>query len=150
MSWCIIHNPGTVLQADDPLLQSTLIANNIRLLRDASFPAVVIHGITNLLGDPNSNLSAEVCEMLVEAGFLSKQSWGRLPSDKSEVFYYTWETELDVGKLTLEQLTLLAWDLRHHPNFCHVSYVTEYKKRPLHPETSLDSSEEESHSSETE
>lgn len=82
-----------------------------------------------LIGDPTVYFTETVCDMLHEAGMLSKQAYvnaeGRqhMLKDGSLLWEYDWEEGADFSSLSLHQLEAAAWCLRGHPNFANAALL---------------------------
>lgn len=146
MRTLIVHQP-TMLGHTVEDVKQTVINRNSGILMGCEFPANTL-SLRDLVGNPNFNLSEHVCAMLTEVGMLSRtpalNDNGRQRKLKNgELLWdYSWVDNPNNLLLTLtqNQLHALAWDLRHHRNFVHISVVNE---DPTPSENELDSSDSE-------
>ncbi len=158
MRTIIVHNPISVGHTVDDV-KATVIELNLGILTEKEFPGTVpFISVKELIGDPNYGMSDHICAMLFEAGVLTRtpvlddngrQSKIKLDKDKEELLWdYQW-SEASLHELSLEKLYDLAWDLRQHPNFCHVSVMNEVEETVQTSQDSLDGEEPEEYGSPT-
>lgn len=133
----LVHVPIVVCEDE---IREFVTGLNIDLIR-RNPDAEAIHAT---IGNPNTFLSQEICDMLTEAGMLTREpvldengKQSKIKLDGSPLlWHYTW-TDKTFAVLSEEQITALAWDLRANPYMCHISGVLEIETT----ETSLDCSE---------
>lgn len=134
MRTVIVHQPCIISVADDASLKQEVIRQNSLILR-GGWPANVpfLGGAKDLIGNPNYFLSESICEMLLAEGILTrtelldenrKQRKITLNKKEEVLWNYSW-AEGSLESLSEENLQALAWDLRSHQNFCHISLVSE-------------------------
>ena len=135
-----------VAEVSEETVKATVVEHNVQILRGLSFPGTVFKP-NELLGDPNYMLRERGCVVLTEIGALVRtpvMDNGRQMrlQEGSLLWDYAWNPEVTdwVSLLSEQQLADLAWDLRYHRNFAHVSLVGE---PPTSSEDSLDSEESE-------
>lgn len=155
MRTIIVHNPVSVGHTVDDV-KATVIELNLAILMEKDFPGdIPFLSVKELIGDPNYGISDHVCAMLAEAGVLTRtpvldangrQSKIKIDKEEELLWNYTWN-EMSIQELSLEQLYDLAWDLRQHPNFCHVSVVNDVEETDQSSKESLDSEEPEEYDS---
>lgn len=138
MRTLIVHQPIALGHAVEDI-KAMVVEKNTAILLGNDFPgATPFLSIKDLIGDPNAYLSESVCEMLTEVGVLSRFAVltpdGKQAKlhDKSLLWEYEWSLNRDGGGegtrtlvLSPEQLSVLSWELRNHPNFVHVSVVND-------------------------
>jgi hypothetical protein len=135
MSYFILNRPecvvGEVDNQPDTLdhLEKLLVRENTKILREQCFPGNMhkLFSVKSLIGNPNDWLSEKVLDMLVTAGVCT-----RTPVMHNDVHVkfldggllwdYAWSDVL-FSELSDEQLAQVAWDLRNHENFVHLTVV---------------------------
>lgn len=151
MRTIIVHNPVLLGHTVDDV-KTPVVNVNIGILQGKVFPGGVPYiSLYDMIGDPNHNLSDRTCQMLFDEGLLGrtavlnvygKQEKLKLDNDSEELLWdYAWlqQTSPTLYDLPKEKLSELAWDLRHHPNFCHISVVTDTEPEVTSDKESLDS-----------
>lgn len=132
MRTVIVHQPCIISVADDASIKQEVIRQNSSILC-GGWPSNVpfIGGIKELIGNPNYFLSESICEMLCEESILSrtptldengKQRKLKLKGKDELLWDYSW-TDVSLEVLSDDKIVQLAWDLRFHRNFCHISTI---------------------------
>jgi hypothetical protein len=123
----IVAGPVQVYENEENV-RDYIVSRNFSILKEAYFPASPFVTIKDLIGDPMC-LTDECCDKLTECGVLTRAHathndgslmWTKIGDDKIPVFEYVWASG-DVQSAPEETLRLLAWELRHHPRFFHVT-----------------------------
>lgn len=127
---------------DEALVKNNVVSYNTYMLKNDQ--TLALH---DRIGDPNYFLPDESCEVLAEVGALLRtplMDGARQAQlhDGTLLWEYAWNPEVTewVPLLTDQQLADLAWSLRYHLRFAHISVLDE---TPTTSETPLDSEESE-------
>lgn len=139
MRTLIVHQPVALGHTIEDI-KAVVIERNLAILNGQEFPGTTpFLSDRDLIGDPNAFLGDATCEMLFAAGFLSRTpvldengKQRKLDAKYTGIeddflWDYAWVSPNDgtLVALSEEDLSALAWELRNHPNFVHVSVVND-------------------------
>jgi hypothetical protein len=127
----IIHRPVNAALNENDLRQS-VTEWNASILLGESFPGVIAWtSVKELIGDPNYAFSDSVAELLYNNGVLDRtpvmrdahqQAKVKIGDTEQLVWDYTWGVKT-FESLSPDNLNVVAWDLRLHQHFMHITVV---------------------------
>lgn len=139
MTTYVVSTPDCVCDLES--VKTLVVDHNTRILLGHAFPAVVeTLDPKTLIGNPMHHLSEDICEMLWETGVLVRTQHQNAKgkqvalADGTLLWNYAWG-QASFAELSVQQLEAVAWDLRAHRHFAHVSIIEEPDPNgPAHPE----------------
>lgn len=98
----IVHVPHFV-SCDVADVKAKVTEENMKILRGDEVPATAFIDVRDLVGDPDSAFSCDVCDMLTELNVLSKHD---IP-DRKGLYHYEW-SHVPFTALSEESLSIVA------------------------------------------